>query len=283
MKRFNTFTLAVASLFFAITLMSDGVASAVPVITNGLVAAYEFNGNANDVSGNGNNGVVNGATLTTNRFGNPNSAYSFDGVNDYLVSSTTFSPQASGTISLWYNQLGIFPTDQFVGSRSAQGYQPGDFMFGTNPISNEPGACYWGNFGNWHCAEGHTADELTFAITSDSHHVVWTWDTGNDEAFFYINDELVGTAGATLPIFGNLPLQIGRHTGAGTTPSYFHGELDDLYIYDRALSPTEVSTLYSVIPEPNTALLLGFGLVGLGVKRRRPRGASHSGNGRASS
>ena len=37
-------------------------------------------------------------------------------------------------------------------------------------------------------------------------------------------------------------------------------QIDDLYIYDRALSPTEVSTLYSVVPEPNTALLLGMGL-----------------------
>ena len=267
MKRLNTF--AVASLVFAMTVMSGGVAGANPVITNGLVAAYPFNGNADDWSGNGNNGVVNGATLTADRFGNPNSAYSFDGVDDYIVSSTTFLPQASGTIALWYNQLGIFPTDQFVGSRSTQGYQPGDFMFGTNPFSNEPGACYWGNAGSWHCAEGHTVDELTFAITSDWHSVVWTWDTSNDEAFFYINDELVGTAGATLPIFGSLPLQVGRHTGAGAPPSYFHGNLDDVYIYDRALSASEVQTLFSSVPEPSTAVLLWVGLAGLGMQRRR--------------
>ena len=87
MKRFNTLTIAIASLVFSITVMSGGVAGAVPVIANGLVAAYEFTGNANDVSGNGNNGVVNGATLTADRFGNPNSAYSFDGVDDRIVLS----------------------------------------------------------------------------------------------------------------------------------------------------------------------------------------------------
>jgi hypothetical protein len=75
MKRFNI--LAVTSMVFAFTVMSGGVAVAVPVITNGLVAAYEFNGNANDTSGSGNHGVVNGATLTTDRFGNVGSAYAF--------------------------------------------------------------------------------------------------------------------------------------------------------------------------------------------------------------
>ena len=48
-------------------------------LKDGLVAYYPFNGNANDESGNGNNGTVNGATLTTDRFGNTNKAYSFNG------------------------------------------------------------------------------------------------------------------------------------------------------------------------------------------------------------
>ena len=46
------------------------------LLKEGLVAYYPFNGNANDYSGNGHNGTVTGATLTTDRFGNPNSAYS---------------------------------------------------------------------------------------------------------------------------------------------------------------------------------------------------------------
>lgn len=50
-------------------------------LTNGLTAYYPFNGNANDASGNGNNGTVNGATLTADRFGNANSAYRFNGAS----------------------------------------------------------------------------------------------------------------------------------------------------------------------------------------------------------
>ena len=49
------------------------------VSTTSLVAYWPFNGNANDLSGNGHNGTVNGATLTNDRFGSPNSAYNFNG------------------------------------------------------------------------------------------------------------------------------------------------------------------------------------------------------------
>ncbi|MFC1853526.1 hypothetical protein ACFL27_25325, partial [candidate division CSSED10-310 bacterium] len=69
-------------------------------ITTGLVAYYPFNGNADDESGTGNHGTVNGAVLATDRFDQPDSAYSFDGLNDYIsiphhatlnVSNSTFS------------------------------------------------------------------------------------------------------------------------------------------------------------------------------------------------
>ena len=74
------------------------------VSTLDLVAFYPFNGNAKDESGNGNNGFVFGATLTTDRFNNPGSAYYFDGINDYI-----YVPNASIlqivqpiTMSVWF-------------------------------------------------------------------------------------------------------------------------------------------------------------------------------------
>jgi hypothetical protein len=53
-------------------------------LNDGLVAYYPFDGNANDESSNRHDGTVNGPTLTEDRFGNANSAYSFDGVNDFI-------------------------------------------------------------------------------------------------------------------------------------------------------------------------------------------------------
>jgi len=77
MKKFIVF-----AIFFAIFCLVASNAHA--DLTDGLVAYYPFNGNANDESGNGNNGTVYGATLSNDRFGNIDSAYSFDGVDDYI-------------------------------------------------------------------------------------------------------------------------------------------------------------------------------------------------------
>lgn len=68
MKKLNLLSMAAA--------LSMGVSAQVNLVTN-LKVCMPFNGNANDISGNGNNGVIVGATLTSDRFGNPNSAYSF--------------------------------------------------------------------------------------------------------------------------------------------------------------------------------------------------------------
>ena len=93
MKKHLTFTLAL------LTLICSSAHAQLPsyLPADGLVGWWPFNGNANDESGNGNDGVVNGATLAEDRLGNSSKAYSFDGVNDFIgmdgsnLSSTSFS------------------------------------------------------------------------------------------------------------------------------------------------------------------------------------------------
>jgi hypothetical protein len=69
-----------------------------------LVVQYNFSGNANDTSGNGHDGTVFGATSTSDRFGNPNSAYSFDGIDDYVgVAYSSDFQLSTYTISAWVN------------------------------------------------------------------------------------------------------------------------------------------------------------------------------------
>ena len=66
-----------------INLFSNSLYSQIP--TSGQVGYWPFSGNANDSSGNNLNGTANGAVLTEDRFGNPSSAYSFDGIDDYIL------------------------------------------------------------------------------------------------------------------------------------------------------------------------------------------------------
>jgi len=91
-------------LIFMVFLVFSSISTFAQIPTDSLVAYYPFNGNANDESGNGNNGIVNGATLTADRFGNANSAYSFDGVSNYIEvadNSTLNFGTNDFSISMW--------------------------------------------------------------------------------------------------------------------------------------------------------------------------------------
>ena len=81
------------------TMSFAQVPSYVPA--NGLVGWWPFNGNANDESGNGNNGTVNGPTLTNDRFGNTNSAYNFQSlISNYIVADIGLQNKLS--FAGWY-------------------------------------------------------------------------------------------------------------------------------------------------------------------------------------
>src|SRR5437588_12608546 len=87
----------------AIFISTSFTVPAQSFLTNMLTAYYPFNGNAQDQSGNGNHGTLNGATLTPDRFGNTNSAYAFEGVDDciYIPEGLFSATNPAVTISLW--------------------------------------------------------------------------------------------------------------------------------------------------------------------------------------
>ncbi|MDR9398836.1 MAG: hypothetical protein RI562_07215, partial [Salibacter sp.] len=84
------------------------------VPSNGLIAWYPFNGNANDESTFNNDGnLFGGVSLTTDRFGNPNSAYDFDGVDDFIEvdppNEMVFGSNTSYTVNLWIDPDNLPP------------------------------------------------------------------------------------------------------------------------------------------------------------------------------
>src|ERR1035438_3479469 len=118
-------SLTLSTALLAIFLTS---ATAQSFLTNGLVAYYPFNGNANDASGNGDNGTVNGATLTQDRFGITNAAYSFNGINNYIGFAGVPTSQVDNwTVSAWVkpaslNQMGIAVSLGYDDGVNATGY-----------------------------------------------------------------------------------------------------------------------------------------------------------------
>ncbi len=264
MKRKLLAGLAVGVMMFGVS-----VVGATPIITNGLVAAYEFNGNADDSSGNGNNGTVNGATLTTDRNGNADSAYYFN--NGAYINVANTDPLKLGnelTISTWINFSGGNQNPRIIsfGADNYYGYEI--LTIGTGNQRMIAAGIYSGSIAS------------TNTLSSDSwHQVVLT--AGSGVLSLYIDGILDHTTSFS-PVTPNysVPFDIGRKSIYAY--DYFGGKLDDIFIYNRTLSSDEITTLYTggapvpppvttKVPVMNGLWLIPSVLTGLYLLRRRKK------------
>ncbi len=218
-----------------------------PIIpTNGLIAYYPFNGNADDESGNANHGTVNGAILTSDRFGNPNSAYNFNGVNsEVLIPDTLFGPTiAAFSISLWVStDNGPYPDPS----------NPSSWMniFEKSSVTGEvsftvrQGSIYFSP----DLATSRIAYEISTPLRQNALiHLVGVYQKGQSISL-YTNGVLAATS---TPPNENLfvlsfPLQsaIGTYHYTFSPYAQFRGGIDDVLVYNRALSGVEIQQLYN--------------------------------------
>jgi hypothetical protein len=230
-------------------------------LSSGLVGYWPFCGNANDESGNGNNGTVNGATLISDRFGNQSSAYSFNGINNYIEvpnSSSLVFPNSSQSFSFWINVPVLpntFGCDMAIFSKTQQNLQSDptgnsntgfEVIFGEAPNSNLYHRYKNGSSSNW----GYTQISKNMFVTNQWFHVVTIADKSKDSAYAYLNGVLIESKlmGVNTTIGSNaLSLLMGKGywTSNGVPSFYFNGKLDDIGIWNRALTPQEVIELYS--------------------------------------
>jgi hypothetical protein len=233
------------------------------VPTNGLVGYWPFCGNANDESGNGNNGTVNGATLTTDRNGNANSAYSFNGSSDFINILNSPSLQFNGglTISTWVNANTLPSPVSYFLSKGADGGTPNSWN-GLVTNSQLAGVSIYDNIG---LNNIYITSNSSTVSTNTWVNIVFTFDGGN-EAKCYINGQLANTAPFSYTTFSNAyDIKIGKRYITGL-PYYWHGKIDDVAIYNRAITQQEVNSLYTGIAAPTTSCLPNYvptnGLVG---------------------
>jgi len=232
-----------------------------PFLTNGLVAYFPFNGNANDASGNLNNGTMFGsAAFGVDRFGNSNSCLSLpgtsgngSGVDIPSLSSMSFSPV---TYSAWIRINNYLPNSLVMTLVGRE--QCGDTQEGAICIFSEPS--YTNQLAYYTGAHGIAAELVP--PTNRWGQVVLTIDqTGNGNLYF--NGTNVLATGITPTSGQPLDFRIGASAsgGCGEAGRYvWNGLIDDVRIYNVAFSSNEVQQLYAYesvpeacIPYPATA------------------------------
>jgi hypothetical protein len=204
---------------------------------DGLVAYYPFNGNAIDESGYGNHGQNYGATLIPDRFNQSNKAYYFNGVNSYIVVPHTQSLQPSNglTISAWINFNSFNCTSSILGKGSDNA--AGWYSFRYEPSTSS--LDFQINFSDYIGGPKKTISVYTAMNVNMWYNIIGMYD-GNIMKI-YFNGQLY----SSLPVYKLLGsnsenLQIGS-----CTEGYFlKGNLDDIRIYNRALTDTEVQLLF---------------------------------------
>jgi hypothetical protein len=233
-------------LFFIITCLvaSSQVPSYVP--TNGLVGFWPFTGNANDISGHSNHGTANGAVLTSDRFSNSNSAYSFNGTSDYIL--VPDDPSLSGfndmSISVWVN-LSAFNWVQDIVAKWDQQLDCGNY-------SDTYVAAFLNDQTHWNTNNNNVA---LFAnpplFTNDDlnqwKHLVFTSSSTAGEAI-YVNGVLMATnstiggiCNSTNPVY----FGAGFDGNWNMIHRFLNGKLDDIGIWNRVLTLCEINQLYT--------------------------------------
>jgi hypothetical protein len=238
------------ALCCAVLLGCAGLAhseQAAPIPTDGLLAYYPFNGNAHDETGQGHPGMVGGATLTEDRFGNPGCAYRFDGVDDEIVIDPPppSDPQRFA-ISLWVNLSraltpagwqdiadgGVELCDPIIGQDD--GYAVRCFQL-----------CMMGPKLLWHRRNEYHSVATDWSLEANHwYHVVAVFD-GADHHLFVDGKKEGNSALGILKLSPCEPVRIGSQGDDLVRRRVFlAGSVDDIRFYDRVLTEAEIKALY---------------------------------------
>ena len=224
-------------------------------LDEGLVAYYPFNGNANDESGNGHDGQISGADLTADRFGEKKSAYQFSNNGDLIVLKNTKNKfnfkKSSFTLSAW---------------AKFSGQQNGNYIVAKYK-SGAPNSTGLGNTGDGRiyafavgAHPGVAVESSKKMSTSNWSHLVMVINDAS-QMEIYLNNQLqkrVNISSENFSLDNNLDFTIGGiHEGNWGTQT-FKGLIDDVRIYNRALSENEVETLYELESTPPPPLERGL-------------------------
>lgn len=241
-------------LTFFILIITISLRGFAQIPTDSLVLYLPFNGNAIDESGNGYNGVVNGATLVKDRFWQNNSAYYFDGVDDYInlsdyVSNFNFGQPA--TFSFWIKTLHDNSRTIFSLTDGIDGGNRVLFIIGNNStgtMTDEIATVAYINSSEYYIA-GVTSSDRSILFDNDWHHIVYVFD--GVETKITIDNVLYSLTcnyGVNNGNYGNVINASNFILGAkfeASLTGFHNGYLDDVRIYNKVLTSNEIEALYN--------------------------------------
>jgi len=214
-------------------------------LTTRLEAWWPFEGDCADESGNGNHGTVHGATLMANRFGHSDSAYEFDGVNDYVDIGKGVKPSLPITVSSWVKIANgglVFRNDA---------YDDGSYRYGVALHCD-------GGYLSGYIFEGFSApsnrrnkNSYDAVVTQGAwHHVAAVFRSIHDIRLYCDGIEVAGSShgegsGLRYSPSGHGALGLYYTNTGGPRSRYFDGSMDDLMVYAGALSDEEILELFA--------------------------------------
>lgn len=223
------------------------------VPSNGLIGWWPFNGNANDESGNGNNGSVNGPVLSTDRFGNESSAFDFDGLDDFFQAQVASLPVDNASRSFSFYIKYAAPAG-YTEPCAVLSYSSGTGINGAlNDIFVNPGDALYFN-----------ANEFTVisaagkSLRNSWHHVVIAYDNSSLLTGFkiYVDGSSIDPTVSNLGGISGLGTLSSDLFFGKTSQTYypsiypagfnypFKGMIDDVAVFNRVLSADEVDKMY---------------------------------------
>lgn len=224
-------------------------------LKTGLLAYYPFSGNAGDSSGNGNHGTVVNATLTTDRFGNNNSAYFFNG-NAYITipSSSLLNLTADFTISSWFNMATNTSNNaQMILSKHDGDVGNDGYIYGIwNPNNNNINQIVNFQANNQFNTNTYPSASGVVALNTWYNFIV-SYSKTDNVLKYYLNGNLIMSKNISISVLANnLNLTVGYSKSSYSTYlDFFNGKIDDIAIYTRVLTDAEAVQLYnynSVLP-----------------------------------
>lgn len=252
-------------------------------LNSGLVAYFPFNGNTNDASGNSNNATNFGATLTQDQWGNPNSAYLFNGTSDYMQIANNPTLQSSSfTFCVRVKPLsfynGVCFNNVIIAKGNSAGYGVGDKALTYTPTLNQNPANYCSlqdstheNYRVYAGANGaanslsciNAVNGVPYINSNNWDCVVGVFNDTTHTATVYVNGAFRYSYLVANSIGSNASdIFLGKQTAAGY-PYWMNAVLDEVRIYNRTLNTLEIDSICNF--NPNQPIILDTIIANYGI------------------